>query len=209
MLIILDLDNTLLDTGRLKEAISKSLVCFGVPERLFWQIYKKIRKRGFYNHKIYLNYLFKEKPINIEKCAEKLEKLNNQIKNFLYPDTLPFLKGLKKMGARLILLTWGDTGFQKVKIKKAKIKHFFEKIFITETTKLPYLRQIAKNKNEEIYFIDDDPLEVKEVLEKFKNITALQIKRKSHDKEVKDIKLPNLPIFSNLKEVEKWILKHS
>jgi len=205
MLIILDLDNTLLDTGRLKEGLSKALNNFGISQKLFWQVYKKLRKKSFYNHKIYLEYLSKEKRVDLKKCSEALKNLDNKIKDFLYPDALSFLRKMREGGIKLILLTWGDKKFQKIKIEETKIKGFFDQIIITEKTKLPYLAKIIKRTKEKIVFLNDEPAELQAATERFKDIAVLQMKRKGHDREVQDLRLPGVPIFSNLKEVEKWI----
>ena len=188
MQIILDLDNTLLNTSRIKKGLAKALINIGVSEELFKKVYKKLRRKGFYNHKIYIEYLSKEKKIDRKKCLAQLKKTDDKIKNYLYPDALWFLKKSavlrKKVGVKIILLTYGDPEFQKIKLEKTKIAKYFDKIIITETKKTPIVSKIASKTNDKIFFINDDTDEIREIVGKFKNVEVLHIKRKNRDKEI-------------------------
>lgn len=203
MLIILDLDNTLFNTSLYKEDLSNSLTEFGVSRNLFFKIYQKLRKKNLYSHKLFLEFLSKEKKIDKEKVKNKLEKLSENFKKYLYPDTFWFLKKMEKRKARLFLFSFGDLKLQKLKIKKSELSPFFEKILVTDQEKIPLLKKIIQNR-EKVYFINDHPQEIKEVIENFKDIIPIRIKRKE-SKKFKNQDLPFVPVFSNLKEIEKYL----
>lgn len=188
MLLILDLDNTIFDTASLKNDLAKSLIKFGVSENLFFRIYQKIRKEHPYSHEVYLKFLSEEKNIEKRKAKIQLERLDRRLTKYLYPDAVWFLKKMKKKNARLVLLSYGDKEFQKTKIEKTKIGSFFDKVIVTnKKNKVPFVAKLIKNSNKKVFFINDDPKEISQVSEKFKNIIPINVKG------------------GNLKKVEKWI----
>ncbi|QDA30488.1 HAD family hydrolase [Thermococcus indicus] len=79
----------------------------------------------------------------------------------LYPDAVPFLSGLKAMGARLVLITDSSTKWQRKKLEYLGIKDYFDALIISGETghsKLePHNFRLARRlfPDEEIYMVGD------------------------------------------------------
>ncbi|WP_297536243.1 HAD family hydrolase [Thermococcus sp.] len=52
----------------------------------------------------------------------------------LYPDALPFLKGLREMGARVVLITDSSTNWQRKKLRVLGIGDYFDDVIISGET---------------------------------------------------------------------------
>lgn len=79
----------------------------------------------------------------------------------LYPDAIPFLKGLKAMGAKLVLVTDSSTKWQRKKLEYLGIKDYFDALIISGETghsKLePHNFRLAKHlfPDDEVYMVGD------------------------------------------------------
>lgn len=80
----------------------------------------------------------------------------------LYPDALPFLQGLKEMGAKIVLITDSSSHWQRKKLEYLGIKDYFDALIISGETghsKLdPHNFRLATSMfphEEEIYMVGD------------------------------------------------------
>lgn len=80
----------------------------------------------------------------------------------LYPDALPFLQGLRDMGAKIVLITDSSSYWQRKKLEYLGIKDYFDAIIISGETghsKLdPHNFRLARSKfprEEEVYMVGD------------------------------------------------------
>jgi len=129
MILLFDLDDTLLDTKKFKEDISKF---FGLtPEQI-------------------------KNRLELKKIEKKLQKLIKNIDNYLFSGAEEILIYLKSKDYRLTLMTLGDLFIQKPKVENSKIKKYFDKIIYEEKDKSEneYLKELADSK-EEVLIIND------------------------------------------------------
>lgn len=179
MLIIFDLDYTLLDTKNFKTGLAKAL---GLAADEFNDSYKKYFKdRAMpYNVEKHIEYLGSG---TVETGAARKERLKDfflEIDKYLFADAENALKKLKLGGHKLLLLTFGDADWQKQKVDNLKIKKYFDEIIYTnkgkgeadelrelmcrmEETKTPLTPLCEKGGTEEILIVNDNAKECLEI----------------------------------------------
>jgi FMN phosphatase YigB (HAD superfamily) len=210
MKLIFDFDHTLFSAKKLYFALKKAFKKIGVKEDLFQEAFEK--SKGKTRGRVYkptrqIEFIVRVRPeINLKKLKRTLKKVLKESPNFLYPNTIYFLKKWRRK-ADLILLSYGEEKFQEQKIKSSKIKKYFKKIIITrdiEKSK-PFKKLFPKNKK--IIFVEDNPQALSKVKKMFKNVVTVRINRG----EGKYTRQPdNSKIdfsIKNLKELEKVLNK--
>lgn len=125
LVFLLDVDNTLLDNDRAKADIQAALLKMLGPEgsQRFWDLYEEVRKETEVVD--YPKTLKRFADTEQEKqIAEKVADLINHwpYREYLYPDTLPALEYLSKIG-EVAILSDGDTDYQPRKIASAGLTH--------------------------------------------------------------------------------------
>jgi len=166
MIIIFDLDHTLLDTHRFKNGLAKAL---GISEQVFTDTYKKqfLDREKVYNIDEHILMLLKKGYIETtEKIKEQIKILFSAIDDYLFPEAEQILKDAKKRGHRLILLTYGSVSWQKRKVADLKIKHYFDKIIFTDCEKSTEI-EFLKHLPESVVIVNDNAREalmIKEAL---------------------------------------------
>ncbi|KKS34180.1 MAG: hypothetical protein UU95_C0016G0012 [Parcubacteria group bacterium GW2011_GWC2_42_12] len=165
MKIIFDLDYTLLDTVRFKDALADIFV-----QENFYADYKKYFKdQGInFDPREYLNILKDEGKI--DSYAEKeiksgLKELLGMMDNYLFRGVAKILKKLKDGGAELILLTFGNKEWHEDKIRTLSIGRYFTQIVFEEEDKAgsEYLRSL-KNTEEEVLIVNDNAKETEKMI---------------------------------------------
>ena len=168
---IVDCDNTILDTEKIKTNIVKKIInTFGdLGNNIFWEEYKKTKQlKGFVDI-----------PFTAEKMAEQLglpsingEKIYKLIfmdipfNEFFLPGAEDFLKVLKKDG-RLIMYSLGDQVYQKDKIRLSGLVDIIgeENIIITHN-KLAQTQELINDLKEQgftnLFFYNDNLIELDE-----------------------------------------------
>jgi len=182
MIIIFDLDYTLLDAKKLKQGLAKAL---GLTAREFEKSYLE----HFKNKKI--NYNF-EKHLQIldKKHTPQIDKFFKNLDQYLFPQSLNILKKLKTNN-KLILLSFGNKNWQKQKINNLNIKKYFDKIILTDKSKAEILKQLQGTKDK-ILIINDNARETLEMQKTLKNAKVFLVKgvyanNCEHDLEVKNL----------------------
>jgi len=173
MILIFDLDNTLLDTERFKK--DKSAI-FGItPKENELQGDLLFKKRGLnYNPEEHIKFLRDSGRIKTAREEKKitagLKKLIKNIDDYLLVGVEETLIYLKKKGHKLFLMTLGDLSIQKPKVNNLRIKKYFEKIIYEEKDKSQnkFIKDLA-NSSEDILIVNDrdnQALEMQKVLGK-------------------------------------------
>ena len=208
MTIIFDFDHTLFSARKLYLLIKKRFKKLGVKETLFEETYEKSKGKGInYKPEKQIKLIAKVLPKIKENLLKKeLKKILSKISRFLYPDVKPFLKKWQNK-ATLILISYGESRFQKEKIKSTKISSYFKKIIITkDLNKISALKKFLK-KDQKVIFVEDNPNALKETKKIFPNLITVRINRK----EGRYFRLPNNSkidfSIKNLKELEKILIK--
>lgn len=129
--IYLDLDHTLLDTEKLKRAFARSLAPLGVTAKQFWIAYRTLRRTHAFTLPLLVRFAVKDARAQ-KKAQRVLEATTRRAARFLYADTLPFLRRMKKGGARLVLFSYGHPPYIRMKIQSIpQYKKLFDRIIIT------------------------------------------------------------------------------
>ena len=130
--VILDFDHTLFDTDRFFWVDVRAAVArLGVDERLWEQTYEAIWPAGY----------------SIERHVEALAALRSwphpqqvldafdaqfaDLRRYLFPDVLPFLNAAGRAGRRLVLLSFGDAGWQAYKVKASGLAGLVDEVHST------------------------------------------------------------------------------
>ena len=177
MKIILDFDDTIFNTHRLMREFLEIVKKFDFTEEEFWNAYQKCKKKvGYFDHEIMISLLIKIRPFDKIKVEEKLSLILDDLEDFVYPDFFDFENNFNKKD--LILLSFGVTGMQKIKINNSKITEFFGNIIITSRDKTEDIKPIfKKHKEEKVFFIDDKTIQVDNIKNKFPEIITMEMKR--------------------------------
>lgn len=160
---LVDVDNTLLDTDRLKDRIGQNYMQQqGSNNDLLWQTYAQVSKqKGVVDIQEIASQVARAthtKPTSIENIF-----LNAPFNECLFEGSLQLLKELKKRG-QVIIYSWGDTFYQPIKIEKSGIEEIVgsENVVIT-ADKNEGLKQLVhdlKARNTHSITIIDDKAEV-------------------------------------------------
>ncbi len=159
MIVIFDLDHTLINTNKIKKDIAKIL-------NIDIAQYNNDCKRYFtdknlvYNPYELLHILKKEKRISsVKNYQDKIEGLLKNADKYLYVGSLEVLKKFKKRGDKIILMSVGCLKWQEKKINGLKIKKYFDHIVILEKEKHKNLK-FLKNEKEKVLIINDNAGEI-------------------------------------------------
>jgi len=171
MIIVFDLDYTLLNSNKFKIDLAKNL---GISINKF----NKDNKKYFFNNKYsvfkHIKILKSKKIFNEKVAGKKIKLLLKNIDKYLFPCSEKVIMQLKKRKYTLYLLSFGDKIFQKQKIYNLKIKKYFNKIIITDKRKGLYANYFNK-KNEKIIFINDNAKESRIINKKNKKCRIILI----------------------------------
>jgi len=130
---------------------------------------------------------------------------SDKIKNLLFSDSVSFLEFLKQTNQPLILLSLGESNFQKIKIDITGIDKFFDAVHITADAKELAMSKILEEfKNEEnIWFINDKIEETKKVMRDFPGLKP--ILKMSPRWPEEEYKLSLMPYFSTLTDIQQYV----
>ena len=188
MKIILDFDDTIFNTHRLAQESVKVFKKLNFTEKEFWDAYQKCKEeKGDFDLNLIvdlvfdfnkLNYLSAEDHLNNKKKIKKeMSILFGRAKDFVYSDFFSFVNNFNKKD--LILLSFGTTDFQGMKIKNLGISPYFQEVIITQKDKTEDLKNniLKKNEDEKIFFVDDKADQVDKIKEKLPQIITMKIER--------------------------------
>lgn len=104
---ILDLDDTLLNTNALKNALASSLDLTREQWEVVYRAY--VEDNGKFDQEGFLRGVDPDQRTAFDAVLRKLS-------TYLYPDSIPFIKGLLTNGWRVVILTHGDAEWQQTKV---------------------------------------------------------------------------------------------
>jgi putative hydrolase of the HAD superfamily len=148
MLVLIDLDDTLCNTWEAGKYTILRLIPHLLRKRKFRAFlyilsarYRELEQ----SRELHMMDLDKILERLMEKVygrvsEEELEDITNLVDRVffsnlrLFPDARPFLEGLKRMGARLVLITDSSTYWQRKKLEYLGIKDYFDALIISGET---------------------------------------------------------------------------
>lgn len=189
MIIIFDLDNTLLNTAAVKRKLAWVL---GITPQKFQETYYLSNQKGKYNFYRHLECVSRLDEKDEKKCLSNLNKVMKNLDKYLYKNSESLIKNLAKEKNYLILLTYGNRKWQKEKVKNLKIKKYFKKIIFAEKCKSHSL-DFLKTSKERIIFVNDNAKECKKIKKIYPNIEIFLVDGKyahniKHDFKINKLK---------------------
>lgn len=162
--LIIDLDHTLLDTTTFKQTLAESL---HLSTEQWDAVYENfVKDYGQFEPKTFL------------AGAEPEQKKNffhtlNQLSRFLYPDSLTFLEHALATGWQVIILTYGNTSWQQLKLDHLPIP---ANVRCITTNKSKHL-MMADLIDDTTIVIDDNGAELDAIKTSFPSIQAYWLQR--------------------------------
>ena len=187
MKVYVDFDRTLFDCDKFLEDLYALINKYNISKDLFKECQNQCRRKGFNPYNI-LD-LVKEKYEFNDELYYKIDNLIRSTSNYLYSDTIPFLEYLKSFSYEVIILTKGNSDYQREKIFNAHLDSYYHKLIVTMKHK-----GLLKLDYENGIFIDDNPLEIESVLKKNPKL-VIRIKRENS-------KYSDIPLDANIKIVK-------
>lgn len=206
MKIIIDFDDTIFNTYKLMQELIGSFKKVGFTSEEFKEIYKRSKeKKGDFDQKTIIGLFAELRPFDKHQVAKELAELFERAKDFVYPDFYKFADSFLRK--ELVLLSFGSTEYQKIKIENSGIKNYFDKVYVTNKDKVFDLEHIyRKNASDVIVFIDDKSEEIDRVKEKFSDVVAIKMERpKGGNVKIKSEKADY--VVNNFAQVKKIINK--
>jgi FMN phosphatase YigB (HAD superfamily) len=205
MRIVFDFDHTLYSTKSFYENLKAAFCGLGVNEDLFQQTFQLSKGKGRdYKPCRQMKLISEQADISKVKMEKEFNKILKTSPNFLYSDTIDFLKKHCKT-EKLFMLSYGEEKFQNQKVDSAKINKYFQKIKITRDIGKSKPFKFFLNKKEPVLFLEDNPQALLEVKKVYPQIIAVRIKRgEGKYAEAPDNKYIDFQI-KNLQELEKII----
>ena len=200
----IDFDNTLYNTPLLINKMLSSIVT-SIQEKismnsddLYQECKSMFNREHIYN--IYeLAKYFSDKYSLDESII--ISNLNNIIldgSDFVFEDTIPFLKKLKDNGHKLYMLTYckDSLEYQSIKVAGSKLADFFDALYITSVPK--YTLDIDYTNG---IFIDDNPDDLLGLYSKNPK-QVIRLRRQGNKYSVKDINNPDIKEYLNFNEID-------
>lgn len=168
MTIILDLDYTLLDTERFKEALADVFADCGVSGERFLQTYKETAEHNSlaYDYALgrHIELLEDELSCPVNQLRQMTEAVLANLSDYLYPDAAEFITKLRKAEFYVILLTLGNESWQQAKVEHSGLADCFDEMQFVSTDKASALERFA-DAQLPVFVINDNCDEVKAMKE--------------------------------------------
>ena len=177
MKIVLDFDDTILNTGDWTNELIKVFLKEGFSREEYEVNYEKSKEeKGDFDAELMIKLFIQIKKIDSEKIKKEIENVINRSRDYLYEDFFDFAKSFDKKD--LTLVSVGLEEIQMAKIKNTGIVSFFNKISIPLKHKSDEIELIVKKyPGEKIFFIDDKAKQIDEAKKRLPQIIAIKIER--------------------------------
>lgn len=175
----MDFDDVLFNTRDFVADYKKIFYSFGVSEKLFNKNYYgyPVKYNGHlmkYNPEKHLECLEKEPGINVASIKKEVHVFVKSTSQYIFPDVIDFLKSFPKK--ELFLLSYGETKFQKIKIKNSGIERYFSKIIVGDELKSEMIKFSVKESDLN-YLLEDRVAQITDVEKIFPFVKTILIKR--------------------------------
>ncbi len=208
MNFFIDFDHTLYNTPLLTNDMLNALTAYickntNEDQENMFQLLKDKFKRGTNNiYDIYklIEYFGNQYKYDINKATEIVNKVISNGQSYLFDDSIPFLKSLKKDNHKIYILSYNENEvyFQAIKIAGSGLLPYVDGIFPTTSIKGDIPLDFSK-----CIFIDDKPKDLISIYNN-KPYKIFRIRRKNDTYSELETGLP-IPEFSSLLELMKNI----
>jgi len=188
--ILLDFDHTLFDTDRFFWIdLRRQALRLGIPSQVWNDTYLELWREG-YSLKKHFNLILKRLESAPPTLRLGLKILLNEfqwnLKRWVYPDVVPFLKSMKKKGIQRILLSFGNPSWQKRKVDYSEVGYYLDEAIYTrkEISKSQFVRSLSR-RFQELVMVDNDPRELDSAVEVCPDLRTFWICRPLEGKEAR------------------------
>ena len=210
MIYIVDFDHTLCNTTALKKALQESVREFGVDDNIFSSTYQKtveaIPDEYDYDISRHAEIISKVTSGNPSEIKSRLVSIISRMDEFFFKDTLSFLNWLKEHG-KIVILTWGNPKWQQTKIENGSLKKLADQCIFTGKKKST-LKLNFPEPGQNWVFINDNPKEIKRMMDLFPSSIHLRIKRPEGKKFDPEIDQINIPTFVDLGKLRRYLTEN-
>lgn len=200
----LDFDYTLFDTFAFREGLYEILEKNGF-DKTYLALTPEMKTSGqkLLNIKELFKSLSESRNIPLNDFFEPLEELYSRCAEFVYDDSVEFIKYLRGNNHKLYVLTWGEKQFQEEKLKASKLYDYFDEIIYAE--QLKYTLDLDYENG---IFVDDSVRDL-EGLYNQKAKQVFRIKRKNGKNSYKELNIKEILEFNSLKELQEYLEKNN
>ena len=199
----IDFDNTLYNTALLTDKMIHSIVNSISKKTNLESEDLYIECKEMFNHKHIYNIYELAKYFSNKyslDCSSVINDLNNIIlkgSEFVFEDTIPFLKKLKEKGHKLYMLTYckDNLEYQSIKVAGSKLACFFDALYITSRPK--YTLDIDYTNG---IFIDDNPEDLLGLYSQNPK-EVIRLRRKENKYSEKDININKINEYPNFNKI--------
>lgn len=206
-MFIVDFDDTLFDTQGFKEAKCEALKAYGISDAVYWETYQQARNNDagefVYSDEMHARYL-SQHGVSEKDAVAALADATNRLPEFLFPDTMSFLKYLKGKGQAMILLSLGEPAFQEQKVKGAGVDQFFDRMFMVTANKQDVVKEVIEHHSpESVLFINDKVAESVAIKEANPEIQV--VLKQSPVIERKAYEASGFAFFDSLTKIQQYV----
>lgn len=174
--IFIDFDATLFSTPTFKLDLFEFYRNAGYAEQEVQECYEQECADYKYSIKGNLERLEKMHPYDQEKVNILMSELYKKVPEYLYDDSVEFLRSIDRNKYEVNLLSLGDIEFQSEKINHSGLAGLFDNVLITEQQKWDFLEDKV-GEREKFFIIDDRADTAKEIKQKFPASIPIRIVR--------------------------------
>ena len=175
-LLVIDFDRTVFDSDALYRDLYKLCKVNGIdrdfldpslalvpPDNLLFNFFLMVQR----NRKI--------KPVMIEKVVAEMQSyIREKGHLYVFDASRLFLSSAIESGWKVVILTYGDQGFQLAKFIGSKLSDLCHSFIVTSDVKWNQLEILGITPT---IFLDDNPKNIDEIKTKFPETTVVEIKR--------------------------------
>ncbi len=162
--VIIDFDDTLLNTTALKKALAQSL---GLSEEQWSDAYRRyVEDNNTFDAAGFLQ------GVDAAK-RKKFEQVLQRTQTFMYPDSRQFINQCLESGWRVVILTYGDVRLQTAKLDAVDWPEAVERR-VVDVRKVNVLSEYISDTT---VIIDDKPAELDLIAEQFPAVSLYWMKR--------------------------------
>ncbi len=179
MQIILDFDDTILDTGSQVEEWVNIFRKRGFTREEYDVNYEKSKEiNGDFDADFMIELFAESKKIDKKAIKEEINSVISRSKEFVYDDFFDFVKGFDKKD--LLLVTVGSKNIQEAKVINSGVRLYVNKVSIPLKHKSDEISLVAQEyPSEKIFFIDDKAKQIDKVKALLPQVIAMKMERSS------------------------------
>ena len=164
--VIVDLDHTLLDTTRLKEALAKSL---GLPVEAWAAAYEAfVQDNGTFKPDQFLEGVGAAERTAFDEVVKNTRK-------YLYKDSPQFLRNCQEAGWNMVLLTYGQVTWQQRKVDNLQLPDAIT-VVCTDQPKVVVIGQYLAEDGTTV-FVNDRADEIDAIKQRYPEVQAYWVQR--------------------------------